>query len=71
MLTIFKREDDNDLYRRYEESHYQKVYELNQLVELLDATGFDVLDVFGKRIGERVQKEDERIYIVAKVKERR
>lgn len=66
MLTIFKREPENELYRRVEESHYQRAYEITDIQRLLEKTGFELMDAFGGRIGRPIEEESERVYIVAR-----
>lgn len=66
-LTLFIKEED-DLFRRYQESHYQKAYELDTIRTLLLEAGMEFIvayDAFTKR----PPKEDsERIYVIAREK---
>ena len=38
-LTIFLKEGREGLYRKYEEVHYQRAYEVNRVRELLEEAG--------------------------------
>ena len=66
MLTIFRQDPESGLYRRMEESHYQRAYELEDIKRLLEKAGFEQIDTFGSRIGKKVEDDSERVYIVAK-----
>lgn len=66
VLTIFQRESDSNLYRRIEEAHYQKVYELELLEALLEKAGMKVVEAYGNRIGQKITDKSERIYVIAK-----
>ncbi|MCF0122187.1 MAG: methyltransferase domain-containing protein [Lachnospiraceae bacterium] len=65
-LTIFLKEEDGDLYRKCEEVHYQRGYELKQIKEFLKEAGMEFLNAF-EAFTEDVPNEDsERIYIIAR-----
>lgn len=67
MLTIFKREEDSNLYRRMEESHYQRAYDMETVKDLLRRAGLEFVESFGNRIDEPEKETSERVYIIAKV----
>jgi ubiquinone/menaquinone biosynthesis C-methylase UbiE len=64
-LTLFVREEDGR-YRRYEETHYQKSYELSRVLELLREAGMEVLKACDSETGETPVATTERIYIIAR-----
>ena len=65
-LTIFLREGDGDLYRKYEEVHYQRGYELERIKELLKEAGLEFLDAFEAFTEHAPDEASERIYIAAR-----
>ena len=65
-LTIFLREGDGDLYRKYEEAHYQRGYELERIKELLKEAGLEFLDAFEAFTEHAPDGASERIYIAAR-----
>ena len=64
-LTLFIREE-NDLYRKYEETHYQKAYELEQIKRLLAEAGMEFVTAYDAFTHNPVKKDSERMYIIAK-----
>ena len=66
-MTLFIREQD-DLYRRYEETHYQRAYEVETVVKLVKDVGMELLACYDAFTREPVKEDSERIYIVARRK---
>lgn len=64
-LTLFIREE-GDLYRKYEETHYQKVYDLDTVKRLLKAAGMEFVAAYDAFTKEPVKADSERIYIIAR-----
>lgn len=64
-MTIFVKESGG-LYRKYEETHYQKAYELGQIKQLLEQAGLDFVTAYDAFTRNPVQKNSERMYIIAK-----
>ena len=64
-LTLFIQEDDG-LYRKYEETHYQKVYELDTVKRLLEEAGMEFVAAYDAFTKEPVKTDSERIYIIAR-----
>ena len=64
-LTLFVKEQD-DLFRRFEEIHYQKSYKIEQVKRLLVESGLEVLAVYDAFTHEEPTKESERVYFVAR-----
>lgn len=64
-LTLFIREE-NDLYRKYEETHYQRVYDLDTVKCLLKEAGMEFVAAYDAFTKEPVREDSERIYIIAR-----
>lgn len=63
-LTIFLRQPD-DLYRKYEEVHYERSYELVQIIRLLEQAGMRFVCACDEDHGP-VRADSERIYVLAR-----
>ena len=68
-LTVFVREE-GELFRRFQETHYQRGYTLEQMRNLIEQAGMDVVEVRDVDTGEAVSPESQRICLVAKAPER-
>ena len=64
-LTLFIKEE-NDLYRKYEETHYQRGYELGEIKALLAQAGLEFVTAYDAFTREPPREDSERIYIVAR-----
>ncbi len=64
-LTLFIREE-NGLYKKYEETHYQKAYDLELVCGLLEQAGMKLEAVCDAFTMEAPKAESERVYIVAR-----
>ena len=64
-LTIYVRED-GDLFRRYEETHYQRAYGLQRIKDLLQQAGMEFVQAYDAFTMEPPTACSERIYIVAR-----
>ena len=64
-LSLFIREEE-DLYRRYQETHYQKAYELEIMKELLEKAGLEFVTAYEAFTEEAPSEMSERIYVVAR-----
>lgn len=66
-LTIYvKNEKKDNLYIRYDETHYQKAYTLDTIQSLLKRAGMEYITAYHAFSKEKPNKESERIYIIAK-----
>ena len=65
VLTLFIREE-GDLYRKYEETHYQRVYDLDTVKCLLKEAGMEFVAAYDAFTKEPVREDSERIYIIAR-----
>lgn len=64
-LTLFIRED-GELYRKYEETHYQRAYDLETIKRLLAEAGMEFVAAYDAFTEEPVKEDSERIYIIAR-----
>lgn len=64
-LTLFVKEQD-DLFRRFEEVHYQKCYRIQTVKEMLKAAGMEVVAVYDAFTKNAPGPESERVYFIAR-----
>ena len=64
-LTVFVRLED-DCFRKFTETHFQRGYTLEQIISLVDRAGMTLVEVMDADTGESVTAESERVYIVAR-----
>ena len=64
-LTLFIRQE-NGLFRRYEETHYQRAYELETVKKLLCKAGLKLEAVYDAFTYESPTGESERVYFIAR-----
>lgn len=70
-LSIFIRDDrlsvgGDDIYRRYQETHYQRAYSLEMIQELIRRSGMEFLAAYDAFTKEKPSGTSERVYIIAK-----
>jgi len=65
VLTFFIQEENN-LFRKYEELHVQKIFEVNELKDLLEKTGYKVLSAFDAYSMRKWNKNSDRINFTAR-----
>ena len=63
-LTFFVKE--NELYRKYQEIHYQRGYALEEMKELLKKSGLEFLGAYDDYSNEEISQASERICIIAR-----
>ncbi|MBE5939708.1 MAG: class I SAM-dependent methyltransferase [Lachnospiraceae bacterium] len=68
-ITIFEKGDDGR-YDKYEETHYQKVYSVSRVKELLTEAGLEFVAVYNALTHNEPDGESERIYFVAREKQK-
>lgn len=64
-LTLFIQEEDG-LYRKYEEMHYQRAYSLKNVQRLLEEAGMEFITAYDAFSKEPVKEDSERMYIIAR-----
>ncbi len=67
-LTIFVRcsEDDEELFRRFSETHYQRGYTLDEMKDFVAAAGMTFVTAIDVDTHKEPTDESERIYVVAR-----
>ncbi|HIZ66317.1 MAG TPA: class I SAM-dependent methyltransferase [Candidatus Blautia pullicola] len=69
-LALFIPEDREGeiLYRKYEETHFQRAYSLQEIKELLEEAGMEFVTAYKAFTREAVGEDNQRIYILAREK---
>ena len=68
-LTMFFRKEA-DLYRRCEETHFQRAYAIEDVKKLLDKAGFETIRCLRAFSDKKAGEKDERVYFVAKTRKK-
>lgn len=63
-LTIFVKE--GSLYRKFEETHFQRAYTLAEIRRLVEASGMEFVTAYEAFTKEAPDAESERIYVIAR-----
>lgn len=64
-LTIFVEEEEG-LFRRFQETHYQRGYTVETMQRLVEDAGMEILEILDADTHEEVTGESERVYVIAK-----
>ena len=68
-LTLFIRDqEEGDLYRKFEETHYQRAYRLSEVRRAVEEAGMEFLTSYDAGTREPVREDSQRIYIIAREK---
>ena len=68
-MTLFlQEEEEEDLYRKYQEQHFQKAYTLDVIKELLERAGLVFETAYDAYTKDAVHEKSERITVVAREK---
>lgn len=66
-LTIYvKEKPEAESYLRFEEEHYQRAYELEEIKELLNQAGLEFLAAYDAFTRDEPREDSERIYVIAR-----
>ena len=65
-LTLFIREQDSNLYRKYQEMHYQKAYTLDAMRELVEWSGLEFVTAYDAYTRKAPTETSERVCVVAR-----
>lgn len=65
-LTIFARNKGEERFLRFQETHYQRGYQLEQMCRLVKEAGLSVMETLDADTHDAVTPVSERIYVVAK-----
>lgn len=67
-LSLFIKEKDSGLYRKYQETHFQKAYELTTIRRLIEQSGLEYITAYDAFTRNAPTGESERIYVIAREK---
>lgn len=65
-MNFFIRDENSNLYERFEECHYERAYSINTLKNLIKKSGLELIGVYDEITMEFPTEESERIYFVSK-----
>jgi len=65
-LSLFIKEQNSDLYRKYQEMHYQKAYDLDTIKGLVEESGLEYITAYDAFTRNKPTNESERVYVVAR-----
>lgn len=66
-LTLFIKNEDAT-YSKFEETHYQRAYTVDEIKRCLNESGMEFIDVFKACTIQQPEEEDERVYVIAREK---
>ena len=66
-LTLFVREEEG-IYRKFEETHYQRAYELEQVRRAVKEAGMEFVAAYDAGTHKPVRQDSQRIYVIAREK---
>ena len=64
-VTVFERQED-DLYRRFTETHYQRGYTLEEMKTFLEKAGLIFVTALDEKTHKAPTETSERIYVIAR-----
>ena len=67
-LSLFIREGEGGLYRKYQETHFQKAYDLKTIQSLIEQSGLEYMTAYDAFTKDAPSEESERIYVIAREK---
>ena len=62
--------EEGDTFRRFTETHFQRGYTVEQMLALVGRAGMSVVEVLDADTGEAVTDRSQRVYVIAKEKEK-
>ena len=65
-LSLFIWEGDSELYRKYQETHFQKAYDLETMKRLITQSGLEYITAYDAFTKEAPTRVSERIYVIAR-----
>lgn len=65
-LSLFIQEEDSDLYRKYEETHFQKAYTYETMRRLIEESGLEFVTAYDAFTHDAPTEKSERIYMIAR-----
>ena len=67
-LSLFVKENQGVLYRKYIEIHHQRAYHLDEIREALEETGLELIKAYDDYTDGEVHQESQRVVVVAKLR---
>ncbi len=58
--------ENGDHYDRFEEFHYQRAYDLEEVCDMLDGAGFEVIRLYDSFTDEEPREDSERVHVAAR-----
>ncbi len=65
-LTIFAKQEEGELYQRFQEYHYQRAYGLELIRALIEESGLEFVGMYETMTKDAPKEETERVYIIAR-----
>lgn len=65
-LSLFIQEEDSELYRKYEETHFQKAYTYETMRRLIEESGLEFVTAYDAFTYVKPTEKSERIYMIAR-----
>ena len=65
-LSLFIREEQSGLFRKYQETHQQKAYDLETMKRLLTQAGLEYITAYDAFTKDAPTEKSERIYVIAR-----
>lgn len=65
-LSLFIQEEDSELYRKYEETHFQKAYTYETMRRLIEESGMEFVTAYDAFTHVKPTEKSERIYMIAR-----
>lgn len=67
-LTLFIEDKETGAYERFEEEHYQRAYEIEEMIQMIRESGLEFITVYDAFTKEAPKENSERVYFVAREK---
>ena len=67
-LSLFIKEKESDLYRKFQETHFQKAYDLATIQRLIKESGLEHVTAYDAFTLDAPTKTSERVYVIAREK---
>lgn len=68
-MTFFAEDADSGLYKKFEETHQERAYSIDEIKEVIEGSGLIFADVFDECTFDPPREKSERIYFVAQKQE--
>ena len=65
-LTLFIREEESELYRKYQETHFQRAYTLEEMRQYIEESGLLYVTAYDAYTRQPPGERSERICVVAR-----